>query len=648
MLVNKRITLLLLVLLVEPLTGFGQQAVSSSLESLVTAARIAQTTGDYAAAASEYKEAVKVSPAMPELWANLGLMQHEAGDVGGAILSFQHANRLNPSLYVPNLFLGIDYQRTGKTNEAIPLLIKAEKINKSDPQAPLALGRAYVSERRFAAAAEELDRATTLDPKLAAAWFTEGIARLDQVEADAFRMSSEAKDSPFAGALYADSLLKQGRFTEAASLYKSLLNEQIQPPCLRPAMGFALLRGHDPEGAATAFAEERIAHPECGMAMLGQARLAIEHGEQGQAAKLLAELWKRDHGYLAANSAILVEGLPEEAARSVNALLSDEAVTPELRKALLASFENYDRPAENLNSADNGSAAPHAPSDARTPEQLYAAGEFQACAQHLASKLAVLKPEKLRLLVACSFYTGNNELAYKAATAMQKTPSHSLEALYWIIQSNEHLAFEELARFQMLEPDSARSHVLLGDMFEHLDRYESAESEYQKALAIAPSDLAAMVGLASAYLSDNKMKEARAITTAALAQTPDDPELNLIMADIKITNLEYDTAGPYLEKSLNAKPQIIPRVHALMGKVYAETGRVEDAIRELKLGASCDEDGSIAYLLARLYRKTGDTQAANEALERMKTIKAQRREKGVKSVQDPDLSPLESPPGATP
>ncbi len=119
---------------------------------------------------------------MPELWANLGLMQQEAGDIASAVPSFQQANHLNPSLYVPNLFLGNDYVRTGKAPEAIPFLTKAEKTNKTDPQAPLALGRAYYAMGKFSTAAQEFERAVALDPKLGAAWFALGIARLNQVE----------------------------------------------------------------------------------------------------------------------------------------------------------------------------------------------------------------------------------------------------------------------------------------------------------------------------------------------------------------------------------------------------------------------------------------------------------------------------------
>jgi predicted Zn-dependent protease len=108
---------------------------------------------------------------------------------------------------------------------------------------------------------------------------------------------------------------------------------------------------------------------------------------------------------------------------------------------------------------------------------------------------------------------------------------------------------------------------------------------------------------------------------------------------------QFAEAEPFLMKSLNVKPQLLGHVHALIGKVYAETGRTKEAISQLKMGELSDETGSIHYLLARLYRQVGDTKDAAVALDQVKTIRQRRRERGVKTVEDPDLSSLESPPG---
>ncbi len=644
---------MLLLVLTRPVAGFGQHDTAAQFESLLAAAQKAQAASDYSAAATDYKQAVKIHPEVPELWANLGLMQHESGDITGAIQSFQQANRLNPSMYVPNLFLGIEYARTGNAKQAIPLLVKAEKTNKADPQAPLALGRAYISVGKFSAAAEELDRATALDPKLGPAWFTLGIARLDQVESDARRMSAEGKQSAFAGVLFAESLQKQARFGEAATLYKTLIESSPQPPCIRSELGFSLLREHDEPGAASQFEAERSAHPECGLALLGQARMALESGDTGKALALLTELWSRDHGFVESNAAVLLDGLSSEKEPAVIDLFSAQESTlipPDLRRAILTAFNISSPSALNPPFGKASSATNLSPASAglRTAEKFFASGQFQLCARSLELTPNAFDPDGLRLLAACSFLTGDIQRASSAAATLAALQPQSLEALYWSIQANERLALQSLARFQQLETDSARSHVLLGDIYHQLERHDDAQSEYLKALAIAPNDPAAMLGLASAYLSNNNIQGALETAQSALARSPEDPELNLILAEVELSQNAFAEAESHLKLSLRAKPQMLPRVHALLGKVYAETGRTSEAIEELKMGASSDEDGAIQYLLARLYRKLGDTKDASEALARMQTIKKQRADRGVKRVEDPDLSSLEFPPGGVP
>jgi tetratricopeptide (TPR) repeat protein len=311
-----------------------------------------------------------------------------------------------------------------------------------------------------------------------------------------------------------------------------------------------------------------------------------------------------------------------------------------LRDALLAAFNGGGGVVDGREGNTNRSKL----DDPLTGEGYYAAGEFGLCEEQLRPAVTAGHPEKLRLLAACSFFAGNNEHALSAATALEALQPHSAEALYWSIQANERLAVQSLAQFQQLDSDSARSHILLGDIYHQLERQDDAQAEYEKSLALEPGNPAAMLGLASAYLSNNNIEKAKEIARAALERSPQDPELNLIVAETMVAQFQYTAAEPYLMKSLNVKPQMLGHVHALLGKVYSETGRTSDAIRQLKLGASSDEDGSVHYLLARLYRQIGDTRNSSAALEQVKTIK-QRRGQHIKTVEDPDLSSLESPPG---
>ena len=257
------------------------------------------------------------------------------------------------------------------------------------------------------------------------------------------------------------------------------------------------------------------------------------------------------------------------------------------------------------------------------------------------------RADQLRLLAACSFFAGDNDSALIAATALQTLQPHSPEALYWSIQANQRLALKSLERFQQLDSNSARSHVLLGDIYYQLERYDDAQTEYSKALTLSPGDPAALLGLATAYLSNNDTPQAMDTAQLALKNSPNDPALNLIVAEALISKTHFAEAEPFLNKSLAAKPQMLPHIHALLGKVYAETGRTHEAIEQLKMGASSDDTGSIHYTLARLYRQVGDVKDAAAALEEVKIIK-QRRDRSIKTVEDPDLSPLEASHSDTP
>jgi len=79
---------------------------------------------------------------------------------------------------------------------------------------------------------------------------------------------------------------------------------------------------------------------------------------------------------------------------------------------------------------------------------------------------------------------------------------------------------------------------------------------------------------------------------------------------------------------------MLPHVHALLGEAYAADGKMQDALRELKLGADSDQDGSIHYQLARLYGRLGDTADAATAIQQMKVLQQKRREGAVIAVQD--------------
>jgi tetratricopeptide (TPR) repeat protein len=617
--------------------SFGQQDQSSSLESLLAAAQQAQAANNYAAAAANYKQAVKLRPNIPELRANLGLMQHESGEYPEAIRSFQETLRQKPSLYVPNLFLGIDYVRAGKAKEAFPLLLKAEKMNAADPLPSLTLGRAYSSLGEYPQAIRELRRAIRLDPKQGSAWFDLGIAQLDLVEENARAMTGKYADTSYSKALFAESLVKQARYKEAADLYTSILVADDQPPCMGSEASFLSLKRGDAQNAAQQFMAERSRHPECSLAILGEARLRIDAGDNQAALLQLQQLWNKDHGFFALSAPLLFDGIaPNRAQSFLNELAQQQSsgkVDHQIYAAILQAMQTPADAAQDSDAAQNTASSQIAARD--QGRQAYQSGQYARCAGLLKNSLNSGNAATLETLAACSFFTGDYMLTCDAGSALQSLPSHSLaQALYWSIKANEKLAFESLARFQQLEPDSPRSHILLGDIYRQRERYDDAQKEYSKALDHSPNDAAALLGLATAYFDDANIAKTIEVAQKALAQSPGDPEINLLMGEALNSQHDFPGSEPYLLKALNAKPQMLPHVHALLGEAYAADGKTEDALRELKLGADSDQDGSIHYQLARLYGKLGDIANAATAIQQMKALRQRRREGAVIAVQD--------------
>jgi len=515
------------------------------------------------------------------------------------------------------------------------------------------LGRAYATLGKYLLAAQAYKHVIDLNPKQSSTWFSLGIAYLDQMEADSRKLSSKDQSSPYAKTLFAESLDKQSRYAEAAKIYISVLDVKPQPPCLHSELGWTLLRQQRRPEAIAAFKADRETNSSCALAILGQARLAIDSNDGDEALKLISQLWARDRGFVTTQILTLTEGVAANHATSFRSVLSERhEATPVALYELLMSALSGTTPeiAGNAVVYDSKTSPAITPGvvPPGTAEAYYQAGEYRRCSDRLSSTRSAIRstgqPGNLALLATCSYFTGDFERSSEASATLADIAPSSAAGLYWSIKSNEKLALQALAHYEELEPDSARSHILLGDIWRQRNAYTEALDEYRKAQQIDPSDQAAMLGISSAYLGNNDIEKAIETARAALLKNADDPELNLIMAEALVAHHDHAKAEPYLNKSLRAKPQMLPHVHALLGRVYAEAGRNTEAIAQLKLGAESDSDGSVHYQLARLYRETGDDKSAAAALEQMKTIQKRELERERTNFEEvPSTQPDKGP-----
>jgi tetratricopeptide (TPR) repeat protein len=258
-------------------------------------------------------------------------------------------------------------------------------------------------------------------------------------------------------------------------------------------------------------------------------------------------------------------------------------------------------------------------------QEYYMRGEYAECAKSLLRITTSLSREKLSLLATCSFYTGDFSSTFVAAKKLRQYSPGKEEGLYWSILAEQRLALLALAYAGEVEPNSIRLHELLAESYRDRERYADAEAEYKVALSINPKEFSAQVGAATNYLQELRIDSAYEMIQDALTQNDSDAEANYIMGEVLMAEHKYPDAEPYLRAGLGAKADLVPRIHALLGQVYASEGDTKCAIDEYKLGLPSDDDGSVHFQLGRLYQKAGEATLAAEAFAESKALNQKKQ-----------------------
>jgi tetratricopeptide (TPR) repeat protein len=578
-----------------------------TFDSVVTAAQEAQARNDFSSAAAYYRQAVKLRPGVAELWANLGLMNDLAGNPSEAVKSFSEAARLNASIFVPQLFLGIDYLKLNRPESAIPFLQKAEQINSKDPQAPLALGRAFALSGKGDRSSDAYMRALDISPDDGNAWLGLGMAELQQSSADDRLMTGTYKDSVYTHLRTGETFAEQGRLNLSSDAYASVLAGKVlpAPPCAHASYGFVLMRQQELSKARVEFEKELRLNPGCNLAELGVTAQRLKQGDTDGALKRLIALWHRDRGFLQENLSLLRDVLSDEQREQLMRMTQDLEANEKIP------------PAE--------SAPKTQPSESRSQRaheiQLYSSGQYQKCAEALRPQLGTLPEVSLSHLAFCAFYTGDFKTASLAARRLKSIPATRASGLYWESNANQKLAVAALSRAGETASNSPQLHILLGDIYRQRDRWDDAESEYQKALAVDPHNEGANLGLGLALFASGKKDEALAIDRTLLTQSPDHPEANLLAGEILVRDGHYTDAEAYLKKIHDSGQKFMLRVHTLLGEICFATDRYPQALIEFRLGQVSDDDGSVHYQLGRTYQKLGDRQKAEDAFRVSKQLR---------------------------
>ena len=152
-------------------------------------------------------------------------------------------------------------------------------------------------------------------------------------------------------------------------------------------------------------------------------------------------------------------------------------------------------------------------------------------------------------------------------------------------------ALSDEVRFDALREEdvvgaSAESRLHLGDRMRQRGQMEAALIEYDKALADEPDNAIILLKCARARLALERKDEARDMLKLAVAKNP-----NYATPMIELANLVDDREAGALLLDANAINPFDPRIHRMLGEIYARQGRPESA-REGEIAAMLTPGGS--------------------------------------------------------
>ena len=126
------------------------------------------------------------------------------------------------------------------------------------------------------------------------------------------------------------------------------------------------------------------------------------------------------------------------------------------------------------------------------------------------------------------------------------------------------------------DPQNSRGHFLLGEELLRQGRIEEAISEYSESVRILPRETSFLNGLASALLRAGRVEEAIRHLREAVRVSPGDARILTSLGSALRQHRERDEALRCLKAALRIQP--VAEAHHLLGLLFAEQGRYEEAI----------------------------------------------------------------------
>ncbi len=602
----------------------GRSYYHYTLAHLYKEMAVAHNRQDYLARAiEEYKQAMQYDPGSAFLSAELADLYARTGRIREAVLQVEEVLRRDPNSLEARRLLGRIYlrvlepssgnsQRADVLRRAIEQYEAIARLGPKDLDARITLGRLYRLSSDFSKAETVLKEALALEPESEAALTTLAFLYTDtsqfhaasELLEKATRRNPEPKLLAALGAAYEQA----GDHGQAIQAYRKALERDKDNPQYLSALGRNLIYKERYEEALVPYEAVAAAQPRNGNAFLRMGQiyrqlqnydLALENLRKAGA--LMPESIEVPY-----NLALLHEaqGLTDEAIQDIQEVLgrtsksdtkqysprekANRAILLERLGVLYRSTENYTAAEETFRQMLENGQENAVRGATQLVETLRQAKELPRALAEAEAALQRFPEERSLMLTHVSLLgeSGQGERASQMLRAMLQDKPGDREVLLTLAQVNErakHYTEAEQAiaaaeKFSSRKEEKEFVYFLWGSILERQDKYDAAEEQFHKALAINPNS-AMTLNYLGYMLADRgvRLEEAKGYIQAALEQDPHNGAYldSLGWVFYKLDQLDL------AEQNLLKAVQRISRdatIHDHLGDVYYRTGRIREAL----------------------------------------------------------------------
>jgi tetratricopeptide (TPR) repeat protein len=187
-----------------------------------------------------------------------------------------------------------------------------------------------------------------------------------------------------------------------------------------------------------------------------------------------------------------------------------------------------------------------------------------------------------------------------------------------------------LEHFQLMMtrfPDSVWVHVLVGDAYFKAAKDAEARQEYLAAVKLAPDLFEANFRLAYMAFEAGEFASATQYYQRALAVKPHHTEANVYLGEALRRERRVSEAIEQLRRAIQLDPKAALAYDSL-SKALSDAGRLPEAVATLRLAEKqFPEDSSFPAMRARLLKRMGRIEDAEQAARRTSEILEERRKK---------------------